>query len=102
MSFAVFHLEAVEDHLRGYVRRYLFEVVTNLYLGNVSRTVADGLWDRVVMSTSGRALLVLPDGSERGFSVRLHNVADVELVDFDGLVMLARRHSPSSRSVLPA
>lgn len=33
MSFAVLHLEIAEEHLRGYVRRYLVEVATNLYVG---------------------------------------------------------------------
>ena len=50
-------LEKVPDSLRGELSRWLLEVQTGVYVGAVSATVRDLLWDKVVQhSRAGRCM----------------------------------------------
>lgn len=91
--FAVVHLEAVPDHLRGYLSRFLQEVHTGLYVGVVTSTVLDELWNRVCdAAKDGRASLVSSDPTiETGFALRIHGVTSHRLVDFDGIKLPVER-----------
>jgi CRISPR-associated protein Cas2 len=95
MSFAVISVESLEDHIRGYLGRFLPEITTGLYVGSVSKKVADGLWTTVASSTTARAVMVTPAQGEPGFQVSLHNVTNMEFRDFDGLYLPVRLPSLS-------
>lgn len=85
--FAVVHIESVPDHLRGYLSRFLQEVRTGLYVGVITSTVLDELWDRTCEAAKvGTATLVLSDPTlETGFDIRLHHVTTHRVVDIDGI-----------------
>ena len=92
MKFLVVHLEAVPSHVHGYVSRFLVEVTTGLYVGPASSRVEERLWGKVCEAAgSGRAVLVAPAAGEPGYVLRLHNVTQIELRDFDGLLLPAVR-----------
>lgn len=90
MSFAVLHVENAEEHIRGYVRRFLVEVATNLYVGTASTKVIDRIWERLESLSTCRAILVTPGGDEKGYDVRLHRTEAVTVVDYDGVKLVAR------------
>jgi CRISPR-associated protein Cas2 len=91
--FAVIHLEAVPDHLRGYLSRFLQEVRTGLYVGVVTSTVLDHLWERTCNATkAGTATLIVSDPTiETGFDIRLHHVGTHRTVDMDGIRLPVER-----------
>jgi CRISPR-associated protein Cas2 len=91
--FAVVHIEAAPDHLRGYLSRFLQEVRTGLYVGVATSTVLDELWDRVREAAKvGTATIVLSDPNlETGFDIRLHRVATHRIVDMDGIRLPVER-----------
>ncbi len=45
--FLVITTTSLPDHMHGYLSRFLSEVDTGVYVGNVSRRVRDNLWRRL-------------------------------------------------------
>jgi CRISPR-associated endoribonuclease Cas2 subtype I-E len=84
--FAVINTAAIPEHLRGYAGRFL----QHLYVGKMSRRVADRLWDRLCeTSGTGSLVMITSARNDAGFEVRLHQVAGTILVDMDGIVLPA-------------
>ena len=93
--FAVLVVEAVPEHLSGYLSRYMQEVSTGVFVGTMSGKVAEALWSRVqVASSTGRAVLVSSGGElEQGYRVRISGFNDREVRDFDGWECVVKRRS---------
>jgi CRISPR-associated protein Cas2 len=88
--FAVINTAAIPEHLRGYAGRFLQQTGPNLYVGKMSRRVADRLWDRLCeTSGTGSLVMITSARNDAGFEVRLHQVAGTILVDMDGIVLPA-------------
>ena len=94
--FAVISAEAVPDHLRGYLSRYLQEVHTGLYVGVLSRRVCDELWQRTITAnTTGWAVLIRQDASlENGYDLDIHGKPNMTVLDIDGIRMPATTAKP--------
>ncbi len=76
--------------LRGDLTKWLVEINTGVYVGNVSTRVRDELWDRVCAYVKeGRATLVYTAKNEQGMAFRVHNTK-WEPVDFDGITLMRR------------
>ena len=76
--------------LRGDLTKWLVEINTGVYVGNVSARVRDELWDRVCEHVKeGRATLVYTARNEQGMAFRVHNTK-WEPVDFDGITLMRR------------
>lgn len=92
-------LSAVPEGLRGHVTRWLMEVSTGVYVGNVSPRVRDRLWD-IVQDTmgTGRATMVFSARNEQGLEFRV--LGDPwEPTDFEGLTLMMRpTASPGAES----
>lgn len=90
---------AVPDHLRGALSRWLIEVMPGVYVGTVSARVRDELWSAVADTIGdGAAVLIHPDNTEQGFSLRTAGERRRQPADFDGLTlvrMTAIDHDPS-------
>jgi CRISPR-associated protein Cas2 len=86
---AVLWLEAAPDHLDGYVTRIMQRIGPNLFVGTVSRRVADELWDTVIKNlptASGTATLITPDRStELGWQMKQHQTDPRGTRNFDGI-----------------
>ena len=62
----VITLEAVPPSLRGELTRWLIEVQTGVYVGNVSGLVRDLLWDKCVQhARAGRCTQVYRANNEQ-------------------------------------
>ena len=71
--------------LRGDLSKWLCEINTGVYVGNVSSRVRDALWERVCQNLkNGQATLVFTTAGEQRMDFRTHNTA-WETVDFDGI-----------------
>lgn len=81
--------------LRGDLSKWLQEVNTGVYVGNVSGRVRDAIWDRVCENLkNGRATMVFSSNNEQRMDFRVHNTSWVP-VDCEG-IRLIRRPLPFS------
>ena len=86
--------------LRGDLSKWLCEINTGVYVGNVSSRVRDALWDRVCQNLkNGQATLVFTTAGEQRMDFRTHNTT-WEAVDFDG-IKLMRRPLPQTETEHP-
>lgn len=90
----VMTLEKVPDALKGELSRWLIEVQTGVYVGNLSATVRDLLWDKVVQhARSGRCTQLYRSNNEQGFVIRMHGEARRKLVDIEGYQLIAVKNA---------
>lgn len=88
----VMTLEAVPPSLRGELTRWLIEVQTGVYVGNVSALVRDLLWDKCVQhARAGRCTQVYRANNEQGFAIRIHGERGRTLVNLEGYTLVAVR-----------
>lgn len=90
----VMTLEKVPDALKGELSRWLIEVQTGVYVGNLSATVRALLWDKVVQhARSGRCTQLYRSNNEQGFVIRMHGEARRKLVDIEGYQLIAVKNA---------
>lgn len=76
--------------LRGDLSKWLVEVNTGVYVGNVNARIRDLLWERICGHVKeGRATLVYSARNEQGMEFRVHNTS-WEPVDYDGITLMRR------------
>lgn len=82
--------------VRGDLSKWLIEINTGVYVGQVSARVREELWKRICENLhAGRATMVFYTMGEQQMDFRVHNTT-WEPVDFDGLKLM-RRPLPSAR-----
>ena len=82
--------------VRGDLSKWLIEINTGVYVGQVSARVREELWKRICENLhTGRATMVFRTTGEQHMDFRVHNTT-WEPVDFDGLKLM-RRPLPSAR-----
>jgi CRISPR-associated protein Cas2 len=88
--FTTLRITAVPDHLRGYLSRFLVEYGTGLYVGNVSKRVAESLWVKAVDAAAEGEVVMITSApqTEQGFSVQLHQARGKDIVDLDGFSLM--------------
>ena len=76
--------------LRGDLYKWLCEINTGAYVGQVSQRVREALWMRVCENLkNGRATMVYSTNGEQKMDFRVHNTA-WEPVDYDGIKLMRR------------
>jgi CRISPR-associated protein Cas2 len=91
-------LEKVPRSLRGELTRWLLELDTGVFVGRVSATVRELLWEKAVEKAGeGRCAMAWRANNEQGFSLRLHGYPDRSLRDFDGIVLVTVRNAEAVR-----
>ena len=76
--------------LRGDLTKWLFEINTGVFVGNVSARVRDNLWKRITENVQkGRATMVFSINNEQHMDFRVHN-SEWKPIDFDGLKLVLR------------
>jgi CRISPR-associated protein Cas2 len=88
--FATLRITGVPEHLRGYLSRFLVEYGTGMYVGNVSKRVAESLWARAVDAAADGEVVMVTSApqTEQGFRVQLHQARGKEVIDFDGISLM--------------
>ena len=89
--FLVLTATRLPDHLAGYISRFLTEVDTGVYVGNVSRKVRDNLWTRCNGALKAGSLTMINNdpSREQGFAVNTIGPNRRLIRDFDGLLLPA-------------
>lgn len=85
--------------LRGDLSKWLCEINTGVYVGNVSSRVRDAVWDRVCQYLkNGQATMVYTAAGEQKMEFRTHNTS-WEVVDYDGIKLMRRPLSQAQPQV---
>ena len=84
--------------VRGDLSKWLCEINTGVFVGNVSSRVREEVWQRICENIkSGQATMVFSAPGEQKMDFRVHNTT-WEPVDLDG-IKLMRRPLPTARTV---
>ncbi len=90
----VFVLESVPVGLRGVLTRWLLEVSAGVFVGNITALVRDLLWEKVTEnSKGGRCVLLHRTNNEQGFAIRMYGHEERQLVNLDGLQLIALKNA---------
>lgn len=91
----VITMSCCPSRLRGDLTRWLIEIDTGVYVGNLNARVRDAVWARVCKNIgNGRATMVYSANNEQKMEFCIHN-ASWEPVDYDGIKLVRRNFPPS-------
>lgn len=83
-------LESVPTILRGELSRWLTPVGGGVHVGRVTALVRDHLWALAVSKAGqGRVIQIWQTRGEPGYALRVHGLIDAQLIDLEGLPMIA-------------
>jgi CRISPR-associated protein Cas2 len=86
----VISLTDCSPKLRGDLSKWLLEISTGVYVGNVSTRVREELWERICENVkTGRATMVYSATGEQKMDFCVHN-STWQPVDYDGLKLIRR------------
>jgi CRISPR-associated protein Cas2 len=75
--------------VRGDLTRWLVEVKSGVYVGQVSARVRDKLWERCLASKrTGGVFQAWSTNNEQGFQMRLSGMLDRSIVDWEGVQLV--------------
>lgn len=82
-------MEKVPTSLRGEITRWMIELKTGVFVGNISALVRDKLWEHICSKTKGgSATLLQSAANEQGYSIRSHGETSRKVRNFDGLSLI--------------
>jgi len=98
--FLVLTATRLPDHLSGYISRFLTEVDTGVFVGNVSRRVRDNLWKRCNEAIKAGSLTMINNdpAREQGFAVNTIGPNRRQILDFDGMLLPATLSAPEAEN----
>lgn len=84
-------VEAAPASLRGELSRWMLEPKAGVFVGNVSATVRDLLWEKACREVSdGGATLLYNTSSEQGYAMRSFGDASRQVEEWEGLFLVRR------------
>ncbi|MDE6707091.1 MAG: type I-E CRISPR-associated endoribonuclease Cas2e [Oscillospiraceae bacterium] len=93
----VITLNNCPQKLRGDLSKWLIEINTGVFVGDLNARVRDAVWDRICEHIkNGSASMVFSTNSEQKLDFRIHN-SDWEPVNFDGIQLVRRNLNVSNR-----
>lgn len=82
-------LEKAPSSLRGEVTRWMIELHTGVFAGNLSALVRDKLWEYICSKiTSGSAMMLQSAANEQGYVIRTYGTTSRKVRSFDGLTLI--------------
>lgn len=91
-------VEKVSLTMRGMLCRWMIEPKAGVFVGKLSATVRDYLWDKFCANlVSGAAVMIHSHNNEQGFLVRSVGDRDRVPVDFDGVTLIRRLNKTTKK-----
>lgn len=88
MPLAVIILKKVPQALRGDLTKWMQEISTGIYVGNLNTRIREELWQRVIDHVKdGEAIISYYKRGELGYDFLVHN-GDIQKKNFDGLPLV--------------
>ena len=76
--------------VRGDITKWLMEISTGVYVGNINPRIREALWDRICANIkNGEATMVFSTNNEQGFAYCVHNTT-WKPIDFDGVLLMKK------------
>ena len=89
MSLLVMMLEKVKPSMRGELSRWLVEVKSGVYVGNVSALVRDRLWEKCSSSVVEQTVFqAWPTNNEQGYCMRIAGFPRRLITDWEGMQLI--------------
>ncbi len=86
----VIALSCCPPKLRGDLSRWMIEIDTGVYVGNLNLRIRDGIWDRICKNIgSGHAAMSFSSNNEQKLDFRIYNT-DWQPTDYDGIKLIKR------------
>lgn len=86
----VITMSSCPPKLRGDLTKWLFEIHTGVYVGQVNARIREKLWSRVCQNIKdGQAVMVYSFANEQHLEFQTHNTA-WKIRDFDGIKLMMR------------
>lgn len=94
----VIRLENAPVGLRGDLTKWLLEIDSGVFVGQINARVRDNLWERIVKHVkNGRAIMVFSTNNEQKLEFRVHG-SQWEPIDFEGIKLMLRPSSSRLKS----
>lgn len=87
----IFILEKGPNNLRGLLKKWLIEPKANIFVGKISKTLRDKLWDIIQDARIDGALCIYTCNNEQGFDFYKYGDSCLKVVDFDSIKLIASR-----------
>lgn len=85
----VFLIEKVPVGLRGELTRWMLELRTGVFVGNISALVRDKLWEKICQNSRGGAVTLLQSAAnEQGYRIRTFGDTKRKIKEFEGLQLV--------------
>ena len=82
-------MENVPESLRGECTRFMLELKAGVFLGTITATVRDLIWEKVKdEAKQGSAILAYSYPNEQGFILEMWGDPRRKVVDLDGLSLI--------------
>lgn len=82
------------NKIRGDLSKWMLEIDTGVFVGNLNPRIRDMVWDRICENIgNGRATMAFHANNEQNLDFRIHN-AVWEPVDNDGIKLVLRKTAP--------
>ena len=100
MPFTVITLKKVPPSLRGDLTKWLQEIATGVYIGNINSKVRENLWSRIKENVlSGEATISYASRNELGYQFDMINTLRCS-VDLDGMSLVMVPHQEIEKESL--
>lgn len=87
-------LEKVPSSLKGELSKWLIEVATGVFVGQISALVRDLLWEKSLSKCNdGRVTMVWKTNNEQGFDIKNYNEKKLIPTDFEGVKLMLNLHN---------
>jgi CRISPR-associated protein Cas2 len=85
-------MEKVPIKLRGELTRWMLEARTGVFIGNMSATVRELLWEKINEAIEqGSAMLIYSYDTEQGFQIQITGEPKRSVMDFEGINLICNK-----------
>lgn len=83
-------LVAVPPNIRHALTQWMIEPAPGVFVGTMSARVRDQIWNQIEVETHGGwGLLIHPDDTEQGFTIRVCGEDRRRMIDFEGITLVS-------------
>ncbi len=94
-------LEKVPASLRGDLTRWLLELKTGVFVGNISALVREKLWEKACGGCKGgSAMMLFSASTEQGFDIRFWGKTSRLVQDFEGVKLITIPEKTQTKSAI--
>ena len=85
----VITMDSVDEGIRGECTKWLLEIKTGTFVGNINAAVRELLWERLTKKMrKGGATMIFTTNNEQGFDIWTYGDPKKRVEDFDGVVLI--------------